>query len=79
VESFRLAAEEMDDVSTTGQPASTPALHDHTETDLMVSVVIPCLNEEENITACVVAARKALDDNGLTGEVVVVDNASEDR
>ncbi len=44
-----------------------------------VSVVIPCLNEEENITACVAEARAALELSGLHGEVVVVDNASEDR
>lgn len=45
----------------------------------LVSVVIPCLNEEENIEACVTAALEALRDAGLTGEVVVADNASEDR
>ena len=44
----------------------------------LVSVVIPCLNEAENISACVTAAREALDSHGLSGEVVVVDNASED-
>ena len=45
----------------------------------LVSVVIPCLNEEENIEACVSAALTALRDAGLSGEVVVADNASEDR
>src|SRR2546423_14495936 len=44
----------------------------------MVSVVIPCLNEQENIEACVRSAREALEGNSLAGEVVVVDNASED-
>jgi glycosyltransferase involved in cell wall biosynthesis len=44
----------------------------------LVSVVIPCLNEEENIVECVTSARRALEDNGLAGEVIVVDNASED-
>jgi glycosyltransferase involved in cell wall biosynthesis len=44
-----------------------------------VSVVIPCLNEEENIERCVAAAREALDRADLAGEVLVVDNASEDR
>jgi glycosyltransferase involved in cell wall biosynthesis len=44
----------------------------------LVSVVIPCLNEEENIQACVLAARRALEDNALSGEVIVVDNDSED-
>jgi glycosyltransferase involved in cell wall biosynthesis len=43
-----------------------------------VSVVIPCLNEEENIEACVTAAISSLQGNELQGEVIVVDNDSED-
>jgi glycosyltransferase involved in cell wall biosynthesis len=67
----------------TTMPASTtPAQAPHQAAaggELTVSVVIPCLNEEENIVACVTAAREALEANGLRGEVVVADNASEDR
>jgi hypothetical protein len=44
----------------------------------LVSVVIPCLNEAESIEDCVRAAWRALEDSGLTGEVVVADNDSED-
>jgi hypothetical protein len=52
---------------------------DRRETErLRVSVVIPCLNEAENIEQCIAAARAALDGNGISGEVVVADNASED-
>ena len=43
-----------------------------------VSVVIPCLNEAENIARCVTAARDVLAEHGIDGEVVVADNASED-
>jgi glycosyltransferase involved in cell wall biosynthesis len=43
-----------------------------------VSVVIPCLNEAETISECIRRAQAALDDHGLAGEVVVVDNGSED-
>jgi len=43
-----------------------------------VSVVIPCLNEAENIELCVRTAREVLAAAGIDGEVVVVDNASED-
>lgn len=43
-----------------------------------VSVVIPCLNEAENIHKCVCSALAALAAGGLQGEVVVVDNDSED-
>ncbi|HLX21319.1 MAG TPA: glycosyltransferase family 2 protein, partial [Gaiellaceae bacterium] len=45
---------------------------------LDVSVVIPCLNEAEGIVAVVTEAQEALRAAGLSGEVVVVDNASED-
>lgn len=45
----------------------------------LVSVVIPCLNEEENIVAVVTQAREAIADAGISGEVVVADNNSTDR
>lgn len=45
----------------------------------LVSVVIPCLNEEENIVAVVTQARQAIADAGIQGEVVVADNNSTDR
>jgi glycosyltransferase involved in cell wall biosynthesis len=43
-----------------------------------VSVVIPCLNEAENIEECVRRARGALDAAQIPGEVIVVDNGSTD-
>jgi hypothetical protein len=64
-------------MSTIEQP--TPARTAHVPSDNpVVSVVIPCLNEEENITACVTAAYEAMERAGIPGEVVVADNASED-
>ncbi len=47
-------------------------------TPLRVSVVIPCLNEAENIVECVTKAREALVRNNIPGEVVVADNDSDD-
>jgi hypothetical protein len=44
----------------------------------LVSVVIPCLNESENIEECVRAALEAIQGMGVPGEVVVADNNSED-
>ena len=44
----------------------------------VVSVVIPCLNEAENIEACVERALGTMAAQGIQGEVVVADNASED-
>jgi glycosyltransferase involved in cell wall biosynthesis len=44
----------------------------------LVSVVIPCLNEEQNIEECVGSAQAAIERMGVPGEVLVVDNDSED-
>ncbi len=43
-----------------------------------VSVVIPCLNEAENIQECVHRSLAALTSAGICGEVVVADNDSDD-
>ncbi len=63
--------------TTQATPAALPESGAHTEPT--VSVVIPCLNEEANIETCVTRALGVLAENGLSGEVVVADNASEDR
>lgn len=44
-----------------------------------LSVVLPCLDEEQTIAICVEKARAALDRLGIAGEVLVVDNGSTDR
>jgi glycosyltransferase involved in cell wall biosynthesis len=44
----------------------------------VVSVVMPCLNEEASIAACVGQAHAGLRACGLSGEVIVVDNGSTD-
>jgi glycosyltransferase involved in cell wall biosynthesis len=62
----------MSTVESVQSPASVP-------TDApKVSVVIPCLNEAENIEECVARAFKAMNDAGIPGEVVVSDNNSTD-
>ncbi len=43
-----------------------------------VSVVIPCLNAERTVGKCVGKALRAISDIKIPGEVIVVDNASED-
>src|SRR5271167_3271541 len=48
------------------------------EDNLEVSVVLPCLNEAETVGTCVTTAIETLRRLGLRGEVVVVDNGSED-
>jgi glycosyltransferase involved in cell wall biosynthesis len=44
-----------------------------------VSVVMPCLNEEATIGACIAKAQQAFERLGVAGEVIVCDNGSSDR
>ena len=46
---------------------------------ILVTAVIPCLNEERTIAICVGKARRSFEELGVTGEGVVVDNGSTDR
>ena len=46
---------------------------------ILVSAVIPCLNEEETLALCVRKAQDAFIKLGIVGEVVVADNGSTDR
>jgi len=43
-----------------------------------VSVVIPCLNEQETLANCIEKARRALREHNIAGEIVVADNDSTD-
>jgi glycosyltransferase involved in cell wall biosynthesis len=64
-------------MSTLRQATSLTAVGDPTET-LEVSVVIPCLNEADSIEKCVMSALRVLEENEISGEVIVADNDSED-
>jgi len=44
-----------------------------------ISVVLPCLNEEEAVGSVVDEARRGLEASGRSGEIIVVDNGSSDR
>jgi glycosyltransferase involved in cell wall biosynthesis len=65
-------------MSTLAPTSTTPAPDQADPGAPLVSVVIPCLNEAENIQACVTAALEAIVRMGVEGEVVVADNDSED-
>jgi glycosyltransferase involved in cell wall biosynthesis len=67
-------------VSASARSEIAPAALDAFEAPgtLCMSIVIPCLNEAQTIGQCVAAARRALEHDGIAGEVVVVDNGSED-
>ena len=44
-----------------------------------LSVVIPCLNEEDTLKICLDKIKKVYLDNHLNGEIIVVDNGSTDK
>src|SRR5580692_11199569 len=66
-------------MSPLAQTSAPSSMSDSQDSELpLVSVVIPCLNEAENIESCVTAALEAIVRMGVHGEVVVADNNSED-
>src|SRR5919204_2333566 len=59
--------------------ASSPITATSAATDeLLVSVVIPALNEAESIVACVRRSIDTMEGHGIRGEVIVADNGSTD-
>src|SRR3954449_1658593 len=66
---------DMSEIKTASSPvAATSAVTD----ELLVSVVIPALNEAEYIVACVRRSIDTMGDHGIRGEVIVADNGSTD-
>jgi Glycosyl transferase family 2 len=57
---------------------STIVVDDRLDSELEISVVIPCLNEAENIEQCVAIALEAMAGAAICGEVIVADNGSQD-
>ena len=45
---------------------------------VVLTVVMPCLNESATVATCVTKARRFLDNSGISGEIVVADNGSTD-
>jgi hypothetical protein len=66
-------------VETVEQRTSFPGRAAAGDAAPLLSVVIPCLNEEDNIEGCVRLALAVMAREGIRGEVVVADNDSEDR
>jgi glycosyltransferase involved in cell wall biosynthesis len=58
------------------QKAAVPAV---SEEQVVLSVVMPCLNEQQTVGACLRKAVATLRDKGIVGEVIVADNGSSDR
>ena len=43
-----------------------------------VSIVMPCLDEAETLAACIRKAKRAIEEHGLSAEIVIADNGSTD-
>jgi glycosyltransferase involved in cell wall biosynthesis len=65
-------------MSTIEQQTPTGTRPPEQDASPLVSVVIPCLNEAGTIQECVSRASVVLDGKGFDGEIIVVDNGSED-
>ncbi len=48
------------------------------DSDLELTILMPCLNEAETIEVCVRKARGFIDSRGIRGEVLIADNGSTD-
>ncbi len=72
----------MDVPPTHPRGQADPVIEEHPESarsfEVEVSVVIPCLNEEDSIAFCVDEATQVLRAAGICGEVIVADNGSTD-
>jgi glycosyltransferase involved in cell wall biosynthesis len=73
VERFDAITIDLREEATAGDPAA-----DHIR-PVDISVVMPCLNEEDSIATCIEWALEGIRKTGLVGEVVVADNGSTDR
>ena len=51
----------------------------HSNENLELSIVMPCLNEAKTLATCIRKARKFLEKNGVHGEIIIADNGSSDR
>ena len=43
-----------------------------------LTILMPCLNEEESLEACIIKAKTFLERNRINGEILIADNGSTD-
>lgn len=61
------------------QPFAPSALATPTSPSIEISVIMPCLNEQETVATCVRKALDAIHAAAVSGEVIVADNGSIDN
>ncbi len=47
--------------------------------EIELSIVLPCLNEEQTIVQCIKKTQEVLEENNIKGEIIVADNNSTDN
>ncbi len=45
---------------------------------IVLSIVMPCLNEAETLATCIAMAKRGIEDAGVAGEIIIADNGSTD-
>lgn len=65
--------------SSSHQAAPAPGADHPRHGQVDISVVMPCLNEEDSVGTCVQWALEGIAKTGLRGEVIISDNGSTDR
>jgi hypothetical protein len=51
---------------------------EHDETNIELSVVMPCLNEADTLETCISKVLRVFADHGIAGEIIIADNGSRD-
>jgi hypothetical protein len=65
-------------ISLTGCGKNKPVQQQGQTEAIEVSVVIPCLNEQDTLERCIEKARRALRERNIASEIIVADNGSTD-
>ena len=68
-----------EDAALSSEGTASSSVAQQVSEGIQVSAVIPCLNEERTIAACIGKAFLSFEQLGIIGEVVVADNGSTDR
>lgn len=57
---------------------NTTTLTPPAQTELELSVVMPCLNEADTLEVCIEKAKRAIQENNIAAEIIIADNGSTD-
>jgi glycosyltransferase involved in cell wall biosynthesis len=60
-------------------PSSSASAEDGERKGCELSVIMPCLDEEETIAGCIEQIQRTLEENHIAGEIIVADNGSLDK